>query len=90
MDCKRRPAVLTQILCDLIRYVLSAEKDQDLGILSANLVKMLDQLGLLLKVAADFDNLLDIVVRSEIHGAGVDLDHARKEILCKETPIRIY
>jgi len=75
MDSKHRPAILMQILCDLIRNALSANKDQDIGVLSTNLVKMLDQLGLLFKVTADLE---DVVVRGEIHKADVDLDHVCK------------
>ena len=33
---------------------------------------MFDQLGALLKVAADFDDLLDIVVGGKLHGPYVD------------------
>lgn len=42
---------------------------------------MLDELVALLKLAADFDNLLDVMVCSELHGANVDLDGIAQEIL---------
>jgi hypothetical protein len=42
---------------------------------------MSDQLSTLLEVAADFDNLLDVVVGSEFHRPDVNLDHVFQEVL---------
>lgn len=46
---------------------LSADKDENLSILSADDIKVFDQLGAFLKVAADFNDLGDVMVCCELH-----------------------
>lgn len=49
--------------------------------LLANLVKVLDQFVALLEVTADFNDLLNIVVGSELKGSNIDLYKVFQEIL---------
>ena len=72
MDGKSRPAVLTEVFGNVVRNTFRSDKYQYFSILSADLIKMFDQLGALLKVAADFDDLLDVVVGGKLHGPYVD------------------
>jgi hypothetical protein len=81
MNGKRWPAILAKVFRDIIRNPLSANKDENLSILSADNIKMLDQLGALLKVAADFNELSDVMIRRELHGTNIDLNKVLQEIL---------
>jgi hypothetical protein len=81
MNGKRWPAILAKVFRDIIRDPLSANKDENLSVLSADNIKMLDQLGALLKVAADFNDLGDVMIRRELHGTNVDLNKVLQEIL---------
>lgn len=81
MDSERRPSVLPKVFCYLVRNPFGSNKNQDLCVFCADLVEMLYQFRSLLKVAANFHNLTDVVVRSEFHRANVNLDHVSKEIL---------
>lgn len=81
MDGKRWPAILAQILGNVVRNSLRADKDQDLGVLLADLVEVLDKLGSLLEVTADLDNLLDAVIGGELGRADVNLNEILQEIL---------
>ena len=65
---------MTEILRNVVRDVLSTDEDQHLIMLLADLVEVLEELRPLLKVADDLDDLLDVMVGSEHHGADVDLD----------------
>ena len=67
MNGKCWPAVLTKVFRDVICHPLSANEDENLGILSADDIKMLDQLRPFLKVAADFNELGNVMVRRELH-----------------------
>ena len=67
MNGKCRPAVLTKVFRDVIRNSFSSNKDENLGILSADDIKVFDQLGTFLKVTANFNNLGDVMVRRELH-----------------------
>ncbi len=75
------PTVLTKVFCDLVCDPLGADKDENLSVLSADDIKMFDQLGAFLKVAADFDDLGNVMVRCELHRTNVDLDKVFQEIL---------
>ena len=75
------PTVLTKVFRDIVCDPLSADKDENLSVLSANDIKMLDQLGAFLKVAADFDDLGNVMVRCELHRTNIDLDEVFQEIL---------
>ena len=72
---------MTEVFGDIVRYTLSGNEDENLGILCADLVEVLDELVSLFKVAANLDDLLDIGVSGELHGADVDLDRVTQEIL---------
>jgi hypothetical protein len=78
---KSGPAVLAKILGDFIRYTFCAHKYEYLGVLRRNLVEMLDEFGPLLELAADFDELLNVVVGRELHRTNVDLNEVLEEIL---------
>ena len=67
MNGKCWPAVLTKVFRDIVRNSLSSNKDENLGILSADDIKVFDQLGTFLKVTANFNNLGDVMVRRELH-----------------------
>ena len=81
MNGKRWPAILTKVFRDIIRNPFSANEYKNLSILSADDIKMLDQLGTLLKVTADFNDLGDVMIRSELHRANIDLNKVLQEIL---------
>jgi len=75
------PTVLTKVFRDVVCDPLSADKDENLSVLSANDIKMFDQLGAFFKVAADFDDLGNVMVRCELHRTNIDLDEVFQEIL---------
>ena len=81
------PTVLTKVFRDLVCDSLSADKDENLSVLSADDIKMFDQLGALLKVAADFDDLGDVMVCCELHRTNIDLDKVFQKILEKNCQI---
>lgn len=81
MDGKGWPSVCAQVLGDLISNTLGAHEDEDFGAFLADLVEVFDQLGPLLKVGADRDNLTNVMVSCEFHRANVDLDKVVQEIL---------
>ena len=83
MDCEGWPPVLTEVFGNVVRNSLGGNENKDFGILSANLVKVFDQFVALLKIAADVNNLLNVMVGSQLHGANVDLDHVLEKILEK-------
>jgi hypothetical protein len=58
---------LAKVLCDVIRDPLGTNKNENLGVLGADDVKVFDQLRALLKVAADFNNLGNIMIRRKLH-----------------------
>lgn len=75
------PTVLTKVFRDVVCDPLSADKDENLSVLSADDIKMFDQLGAFLKVAADFDDLGNVMVRCKLHRTNVDLTKVFQEIL---------
>jgi hypothetical protein len=75
------PTVLTKVFRDVVCDPLGADKDENLSVLSTDDIKMFDQLGAFLKVAADFDELGDVMVRSELHRTNIDLAKVFQEIL---------
>lgn len=81
MDSKSWPSVLTEVFGDVVRNTFRSDEYQYLGILSTDLIKMFDQFGALLEIAADFNELLNVVVGGELHRSDVDLDHVFQEIL---------
>ena len=83
MDGQGGPAILTEVLCNIVRYSFGPDEDEHLRIFLANLIQVLDELGTLLEVAADFDDLLNVVIGSKLGRANVDLDEVLEEILGK-------
>ena len=57
VDGESRPAFLTKVLGDVVGDPLRAHKDEDLGILVSDLVKVLLELSALLKVLANRTSL---------------------------------
>lgn len=84
VDSQRRPAILAQVLGDIIGDTLGGDENQHFGVLSADLVEVLDELVALLEITADLNDLLDIRVGGQLHGTDVDLNGISKEILEKK------
>jgi len=81
MNSKGGPALLSKIFCNIVRNSLSGHKNEDLGIFCTNLIEMFDQFVTLFEVAANFNDLLDVVVCGQLHRTDVDLYHIPKEVL---------
>ena len=86
VDGQRWPSVLTEVLGDVVGDTLRAHEDEDLGVFLRDLLEVLAKLRPLLKVTYDLNDLLDVVVRGELHGADVDLDEVLQEVL-HDTPM---
>lgn len=84
MNGESGPAILAEVLCDVVGNPFRADEDEDLCVFLTNLVEMFDELIAFLKLAADIDNLLNIVVGGELHGADVDLNKVAQEVLWYE------
>ena len=85
MDGQCRPSILTEVLRDVICNALRPDEDENLGVLLADLLEVLDELRPLLKVTYDLNDLLDVVVRSKFHRTDVDLDEVLQEVLWSNT-----
>ena len=81
MNGQGRPAILAQVLRDVVCDALGTYEDQDLSIFLTNLVQVLDEFRTLFKVAADLNNLLDIMIGGKFCGADIDLNKVFQEIL---------
>ena len=81
MNSEGWPPVMTKILCYVVGHSFSTDKDENFSIFLANLLQMLDEFVALLKLAANINDLLDIMVRSELHGADIDLNKITQKIL---------
>ena len=81
VDSKGGPTILTKVFRNIISYSLRAHENENLGVLAADLIEMLDEFTTLFKVRAYLDNLLYVMVCSEFHGTDVDLDEIVKKIL---------
>ena len=81
VDGERRPTVLAEVLGNVICDTLRANEDEDLCVLLADLVEMLDQLRPFLELSADLNNLGDVVVGSKLHGPDVHLNEILEEVL---------
>lgn len=81
MDGEGGPPVLTKILGNIICYPLGANEDENLRVLLTDLIQVLDEFITLLEVAADFHDLLDVVICGQFKGANVDLNEVFQEIL---------
>ena len=80
VDGERGPSVLSEVLCDVVGDSLGGGEDDDLGVLVRDGVEVLDELASLLKVGADLNELLDVVVGGELHRSNVDLDRVLEEV----------
>ena len=81
MNCESGPSILTEVTRDIVRNTLGADENEHFRVLLTDLVEVLDQLCPLLKVAANFDNLRDVVVRRQLHRTDVDLNEVLQEVL---------
>lgn len=81
MDSERRPAILTEVLGDVVRCTLGADKDEDFGVFVGDLVEVLQELVTLIEFRADLDHLCDVHVSSELHRTDIDLDVVSEEVL---------
>lgn len=83
MDSQRWPTVLTEILGNVVGNTLRTDEDENFGILLTDLIEVLDEFRPFLKVAADFNDLGDVMVSGELHRTDVDLNEVLEEILTK-------
>lgn len=81
MDSQGWPSIRTKILCDIIGNAFGANKDENFGVFGTNLIKVLNQFRPFFEVAADFNNLLNVVVGCEIHRSDIDLYHVLQKVL---------
>lgn len=81
MDGKSWPPIRAQVLGDIISDSFRAYKNEDFGAFLADLVKVFDQLGSLLKVGAYGDDLTNVVVSCQLHRTDIDLDEVVQKIL---------
>lgn len=81
MDGQRRPSILTEVLGDVVCYSFCTDKDEYLRVLLTDLIEVLDEFRTLLKVAADLDDLLNIVVGGELRRTDVNLDEVLQKVL---------
>jgi hypothetical protein len=72
---------LTEILGDIVRGTLGADKDEDFGVFVGDLIEVLKKLVTLIKIGAHFDHLCNVRVSSELHRADIDLDVVSEEVL---------
>lgn len=81
MDGKSWPPVRTQVFCDLISNSFGAHEDEYFGAFLADLVQVFDQLGPLLEVGTNRNNLTNVVVSRQFHRTNIDLNKVAQEIL---------
>lgn len=81
VNSKSGPSVLTKVFCNIVCDSLRPDENEHLRVFLAHLIQMLDQLSALLKVAANFDNLLDVMIRCQLHRADIDLNEVLQEVL---------
>jgi hypothetical protein len=62
MDSQGWPSIRTKIFCYIVGNAFGANEDENFSIFSTDLIKVLNQFGSFLEIAADFNNLLDIVI----------------------------
>ncbi|KAI3481231.1 hypothetical protein L1887_56447 [Cichorium endivia] len=79
----QRPAVLAEVLGEVVGDALGAGEDDDLAVLLRDGLEVADKLALLLKLGANLDDLLDVVVCGELGGANVDLGKVVEEVAGK-------
>lgn len=81
MDSECGPAVGSEVLGQVIGDSLGTNEDEDLGILARDLLEVLEEFVSLVVFGNNVDDLLDVVVGSQLEGTNVDLDEIVLEIL---------
>lgn len=66
MNRESGPAILAEVLCDIIRYTFSADEDEHFRIQSADMVEVFNELRTLLEVSANLNNLLNVVISCKL------------------------
>lgn len=77
------PAVLAEVLGEVVSHALGAGENDDLAVLLRDGLEVTNELALLFEFGADFDNLLDVVVSGELSGTDVDLGEVVEEVASK-------
>lgn len=72
---------MAEVFSDVVCNTFGGDEDEDLGVLRADLIEVLDELVPLFEITADFDDLLDVGVGGEFHGTNVDLEGVPEEVL---------
>lgn len=81
MNCQSRPSVRPKIFCDVVGNSFCTNKYKNLGIFSAYLVEVLDELGSFFEIATNFNNLLNIVIGCQVHRPDVNLNGIFQKVL---------
>lgn len=81
MNSEGGPAILTQIFGDIVGDTFGGDEYQNFSVLIADEVEVFQQFASFLKVRADLDDLGDVVVCRQFHGANIHLDEVVQEIL---------
>ena len=83
VNCKCRPAVLSEELGQFVCHALGVREYEHLGVFLADLVEVTNELAALLVFHSDLDDLSNAVVCCEFVGANVDLVAILKEVACE-------
>ena len=75
------PTVGSEVFGEVIGNSLGTDEDEDLGVLARDLLEVLEEPVPLVVLGDNLDDLLDIVVGSQLEGSNVDLDKVVLEIL---------
>ena len=81
MDGKCWPSIGSEVFGEIIGNSLGTNEDEDLGVLARDLLEVLEEPVSLVVFGNNLDDLLDIVVGSQLEGTNVDLDKVVLEIL---------
>jgi hypothetical protein len=81
VDGKCWPSVGSEVFGEIIGNSLGTNEDEDLGVLARDLLEVLEEPVSLVVLGNNLDDLLDIVVGSQLEGTNVDLDKVVLEIL---------
>jgi len=81
VDGECRPAVGSEVFGEVIGNSLGTNENEDLGVLARDLLEVLEEPVSLVVLGNNLDDLLDIVVGSQLERTNVDLDEVVLEIL---------
>lgn len=81
VDGQRWPSILTKVLGDVVRDSFCPDENEHLRVFLTYLVEVLDEFCPLLEIAADIDDLLNVVVGGELRRADVNLNEVLQEVL---------